>query len=68
MSGKNAQLSARNVTAGDEVRVIPGGHRPAIIGSTNPVGELQRTGVGDSRTHVCYRDPAPKESERERGE
>ena len=68
MSGKNAQLSANTVTAGDEVHVIPGGHRPAIVGSVNPVGDLQRTGVGDSRTHVCYRDPAPKEGERERGE
>ena len=64
MSGKNAQLSARTVTAGDEVRVIPGGHRPAIIGSINPVGELQQTGMGDGRTHVCARGLAPKESER----
>ena len=67
MSGKNAQLSARTVTAGDEVRVIPGGHRPAIIGSINPVSELQQTGMGDGRTHVCARGLAPKESEREQG-
>ena len=52
MSGKagqrcqeRTQLSARIVTAGDEVHVILGGHRPAIIGSTNPVGELQQAGV-----------------------
>jgi len=67
VSGKNAQLSARTVTAGHEVHVILGGHRPAIIGSINPVGELQQTGVGDGRTHVYVRGLAPKESEREQG-
>ena len=55
------------VTAGDEVHVIPGEHRPAIIDSINPVGELPQTGVGDGRTHVCARGLAPKESEREQG-
>ena len=65
---ERTQLSARTVTAGDEVHVIPGGHRPAIIGSTNPAGELQLAGVGDGRTHVCcVRDLAPKEDEREQG-
>ena len=57
MSGKNAQLSARIVTAGDEVHVILDGHRPAVTGSINLVGELQQTGVGDGRAHVCVKEP-----------